>query len=213
MRRYSVPAAIVLALSLLLVPADAVFAVSGPNLIKNGSFEAPTVTAASHVKKYTVLGSNIKHCSSAAIGCWLLTAGEVDLTRTPAFAPKSGFQSLELYTGSMQGEIGQSMPTVTPGVKYQLTFYLSSDPTANDNLGVTVFLYNVDGHGDTIPGGVQQSFTYFDPSHTASNMKFRKQKMTYTSLSSEMRIAIQANGFLGDPTVGPVVDSVRLNVA
>jgi len=211
MKRSFVPAALLLATTFALVPANAAFA-AAPNLVKNGSFESPKVTAVSNVKHYTVGTSPIGHCSSTgnAINCWRLSTGEVVLTKAPVFAPKIGLQTLELYTGSKQGAIGQSIPTVTPGVEYRLVFWLSSDPAANDNLGVTVFMYNVDGQGNTLPGGVSQSFSYFDPTHTAANMKFQKESMTYTSLSSEMRIAIVENGFLGTTSVGPVIDAVRM---
>jgi hypothetical protein len=188
---------------------------ASPNLAKNAGFEKPKVTTAGNVQVFNTVSAAIGTCSSSgnAIGCWRLGTGEADLTRTPAFKPKSGKQSLELETGSKQASIGQSMPTVSPGVTYKLTFWLSADPAANDNLGVAVSMYNVDEHGDTLPGAATQFFTYFDPTHTASNMKFEKHTMLFTSSSTELRVGFTASGFLGDPNIGPVIDAVSVKAA
>jgi hypothetical protein len=200
--------------SATVLAASNVAVAANPNLAKNAGFEKPKVVAAGNVQTFNTVGAAIGTCSSPgnAIGCWRLGTGEADLTRAPVWTPKSGKQSLELNTGPKQASIGQSMPSVSPGVTYKLTFYLSADPAATDNLGVDVSMYNVDAHGDTLPGGNTQSFSYFDPTHTAANMKFQKHTMTFTSASSELRVAIAENGFLGDPEIGPVVDAVSVKL-
>jgi hypothetical protein len=205
-----------LALGALALGAVPAHGAANPNLVINPSFERPKVTAASGVRQIPFNSGMPKCPSGSAIGCWLvrgLSGGPADLTRDTVWQAAAGHQSVELETaaGDAAGtSINQSVVTVSSGVTYKFTFWMSADPSATDNIGVSVFLYNVDGGGQTLPGSLRTDFSYFDPTHTAANMKYVKHTITYVSQSTQLRISIAANGFLGDPTIGPVIDRTAL---
>src|SRR5262249_23527856 len=124
----------------LAVPALA----AGVNLLKDPGFERPVLSVP--VKTLNA-GQSIKTCFSGARGCWLVNQGSANLTGS-LWKARAGAQSLELNGGATKGEVEQAFST-TPGTSYQVTFWLSADPAATDNVGVQVAWEDIDVHGDT----------------------------------------------------------------
>ena len=180
---------------------------AGPNLLGDSSFEKPKVTEGSGVHSISGPSVVLGHCTSPGntIKCWR-TTGDVDIVRSSVWQPKAGLQSVQLHTGAGVGSVFQEVYSPTPG-SARLTFYLSANPAATDNLGVEIRIASYDGGGAEIPGtAVVQDYSYFDPSHTAANMKYVKESLVYPMASTDVRFGVQAIGFLGDPTIGPVID-------
>ena len=115
---------------------------------------------------------------------------------------------MELDGGPSKGLIAQSFST-TPGTTYVITFWMSSDPAATDNVGLHVTWEDIDGHGDTT-GGVAQDFTYFDPTHTAANMHWQKRTFTVPGTDVEGRLFFENTSGLADPNTGPAIDAVSV---
>ncbi len=104
-----------LALTALLM---AVVAPAAPaqNLLTNGSFESPQLSAST---------TFITIMNGSAFGSWTVTAGSIDLLRT-YWAPADGFQSIDL-NGNNPGTIAQTFATTT-GATYQLRFRMAGNP-------------------------------------------------------------------------------------
>lgn len=180
-------------------------ALAAANLLRDSSFESPVLVAPSQT--FTA-GQSIHKCiAGTARNCWLVTTGSVDLTGA-LWQAKAGAQTVELEGGATKGEIVQSFSTV-PGTNYRVTFFLSSDPAAPDNVGVRVSWEDIDGHGDTT-GLVQQDFTYFNPTHTAINMKYQKHSFVVAGTDVEGRLFFTNTSGLPDPGTGPVLDKLSI---
>lgn len=190
-------------LVLAALPVGAALA-AGPNLIRDGGFERPMIATPF---KTLATGQSIRTCTGGARNCWLVVAGSANLTGS-LWQAQSGNQSVELNGGAPKGEIEQAFSTV-PGTQYKITFRLSSDPAATDNVGLRVSWEDIDGHGDTT-GGVQQDFTYFDPTHTAINMHWVKHSFTVQATDVEGRLFLENTSGLADPDTGPAIDMVSV---
>jgi hypothetical protein len=197
----------------LAVTAAAPAGAAGSNLIGDSSFERPKVTEASGVHSITGPQVVLGQCTSPGntIGCWR-TAGDLDIVRDSVWQAKAGSQSVQLHTGAGAGSLFQEVYSPTPG-KARLSFFLSANPAAKDNLGVELSIASFNGSGNEIPGTrVVADYSYYDGTHTAANMKYAKQSLVYSMASEDVRFGLQAIGFLGDPAVGPVIDKVSFKL-
>ncbi len=188
--------------------AAAAFAVpalaAGGNVVKDAGFERPALSVPA---KTLATGQSIKTCFSGARNCWLVNQGSANLTGS-LWTAKAGVQSLELNGGATKGEVEQAFSTA-PGTSYVVTFWLSADPAATDNVGVQVAWEDIDVHGDTT-GGQVQDFTYFDPTHTAAHMHWQKHSFVVPATDVEGRLFFLNTSGLADPSTGPVIDAVSV---
>jgi|tagenome__1003787_1003787.scaffolds.fasta_scaffold20606218_2 hypothetical protein len=184
----------------LAVPALA----AGTNLLKDAGFERPVLSVPA---KTLTAGQSIKTCFSGARGCWLVNQGSANLTGS-LWTARAGAQSLELNGGTTKGEVEQAFST-TPGTSYVVTFWMSADPAATDNVGLQVAWEDIDVHGDTT-GLVTQDFTYFDPTHTAAHMHWQKHSFVVPASDVEGRLFFLNTSGLADPGTGPAIDAVSV---
>lgn len=177
-----------------LIAITALFAASllarplaAQNLLSNGSFENPALSA-------TTTFTNI--IAGGTIGAWSVGAGGVDLIRT-YWTPYAGAQSIDLNGGSA-GRISQTIAT-TAGRYYTLTFALAGNPDNASNKVLNI-LFGTQNVGDV-------TFVY-NASQTRSNMGWTL--VTFANLlASGNSTTLTLSGVNGGPW-GAAIDDVIL---
>jgi len=150
----------------------------------NGSFEVPNVAPAS-----------FQTVSGAAIPCWAITSGDVDVVRT-TWVPQDGMNSIDL-NGTAPGTLCQTFDT-TVGLPYQVGFWMSRNYLLASPAPLTA----------SITGGPSLTAIHTGPvSPSAPNWMFNTFTFTATAASSTLCFAS------GVPTgsFGPAIDNVTLN--
>ncbi len=164
------------------------------NLIVNGSFEDPVVPDSNGNGWITVY-------SGSTIGSagWIVDQNSVDV-HTREFSTKwncaDGLQALDM-TGGNQGIIHQEV-AVTPGVDYQLSFYMSA------NLAFAPQITSLEVYADgTMLGQVDFDTT----GATLASMNWQLHSFSFAAPDSLLNVEFRS---LTPGGCGPAIDNVQL---
>jgi hypothetical protein len=173
------------------------------NLLGNGSFETPVISADFQVFN-----------NGDAIGAWVVQFTDVDIVRNNILGTNivahDGNQWLDL-NGFSRGGVFQFIATV-PGKKYDFRFWYSDNPFSNgqgSQLGVAKTGTWSVRDGDTsqliLPLG---SFTH--STATAASADWRDSgRIRFVATNTTTRIAFSGDAVLG--STGPLIDDVSVN--
>jgi choice-of-anchor C domain-containing protein len=156
-----------------------------PNLISNGGFESPEITALSQT--FTT-GTNV--------GGWVVESGDVALVRSSQWGPYDGLQSLDLNS-SVAGAVHQDVPTL-PGQQYILRFEMAGYP-----FGAPTIKTNQVWWGTNLIATVPFNIT----GTSSSDMGWTNHEYFVTASSNSTRVRFVS---LASGPYGPALDAVSL---
>lgn len=132
------------------------------NLVRDGSFEPPSVASTTGYNSYTTV-------DVGKLGAWEISAGGIDVINKSWGAPANGDQFVDLTgnTSKGPGTITQTLAT-SPGRAYRVEFYLAANPNGDPpikNLQVQF-------------GDVARDFTIDVRDHTGDDLGWAKTSFT-----------------------------------
>jgi len=168
------------------------------NLVVNGSFEDPPVTAVTYYDSTTAPG--ITGWTVGATG-----SVEQDPILSNTWPADDGNISVDLSGDTSAGSISQDVPT-TSGTQYTLSFALGGNPNCNIYGSNPVKVLGVYWDGS------QLATETFDSTNSGpSAMNWAHYSLTVTGDSSAATTELEfADLTSGDGTCGPVIDSVSV---
>jgi len=160
-----------------------------PNLVANGSFEAPVVSTP-FLRIFA---------PSSVITGWQITQGSVDLTSSLQWQQVHGNNSLDLDgAGGILGGIISTTLQTTPGVCYEVHFALSGNPGAGPTLKPM----------ELSAAGQSQVFTFDITGRSYQNMGWRPESWQFVANAATTTLAFRS---LTNPVgFGAAVDDVRV---
>jgi choice-of-anchor C domain-containing protein len=164
-----------LAVSNLVVP---------PNLITNGGFEVPVITAT-----YQTMPA------LSIFGGWTVESGNADLVYT-YYQPAAGKQSCDL-SGTVAGTIYHDVPT-TPGQQYYLHYALAGNAAGAPVIKTNEVWWN---------GAPLDTNTFVTTGHTVADMGWTNREYLVTAASNTTRVRFVS---LAAGAFGPALDAVSL---
>ena len=163
---------------------------SSADLISNGDFEYPVITA-----YYQNVGAG-----DPALTGWTVGGTSIDIVRMGYDGKPwaySGLQAVDMAGSPGPGSISQSIAT-NPGTTYQLSFFVSSNADQGSGFANSLRVYWNDvlqqSYSSPIPGTWNNYTLFLLATSTPSVLKFD------TDISS-----------LSNPNQGPLLDNVSLN--
>ncbi len=166
--------------------------IPGSNLVVNGSFEQPpTIPFVVPWLTYSA--------GSTSLPGWTIESGSVDVQDgEPTFAftgVPDGSQVLDMNTAT----ISQAVATQA-GVTYQVSFELSENYTILNGGSVSI---------EADFGGVSQTFTFSDPSGSATHMSWDKEVFDVTATGASTTLRFKVTGG-ANSAGGPMIDAVQV---
>jgi len=184
-RRAAALAALVGLIAALALPAAALGAQLGPNLVVNGSFERPNAGPAF-----------ITFFHGQSFAGWDVLEGSIDVTG-PEWQSASGTQAIDL-TGGEAGTIRQKIQTAA-GARYRLSFQFAGNPECGDGVKEFVVLW----------GGKQIADLTFDTTgHTNQDMGWEIYKDTVYGNGGARPLVFRSLAV--NTFCGPMLDAVRV---
>lgn len=154
--------------------------------VTNGGFEDPKT----NVSVYSVPANPMPG--------WTVTSGNVEIIRSPAWAPSEGEQSLDL-NGVRPGTISQTVTGFTVGNDYELIF----DMGGNFYAGGSTRSANV------AIGQTMASFSYSPlPGDSASNFTWEEKKLSFTAEAESLLLSFADTS--GAAAAGAALDNIRI---
>jgi hypothetical protein len=214
-RRFATATTIALTLVAALTMQSA--SASNPNLLGNGSFESPAVTAGRFAD--FPVGSTLGACGLAAPGspgyqvnCWRVFGGTVDVVAAPYWAGKGTKQSIEL-NGNGPGEILQLIG-VAPNTTYHFSFYMSGDPFIAGVVSLLAVQEQFDASGKYIGGNSLGTSTFNTTGHTTASMGYKLVTTSFTTGPNAHYADVELQSLtynVSAPWWGPVVDNASVH--
>jgi choice-of-anchor C domain-containing protein len=187
---FAIPGAFLMSSSIILHLTSQTAAADPINIVRNGSFETPTVG----------LGNNIPYFAAIEFAdYWTLDAGSIDHTGEGFWQAADGVQTVDLSGHFQTGSIYQDL-TTTPGQRYRLRFALAGNP-APDSPPIK--------NGVVSWGGDEVGRFTFDTTETSyADMGFTYLEFRVVAVTETTRLRFTS---LSDNAWGPVIDDVSVS--
>ena len=184
---FAIPGVFLMSSSIILHLTGQTAAAGPINIVRNGSFETPTVGLRNNIPYF----ANIEFADS-----WTLDAGSIDHTGEDFWQAADGVQTVDLSGHFETGSIYQDL-TTTPGQSYLLRFALAGNPAEDSppiKNGVVFW-------GDDEVG----RFTFDTTGTSYTDMGFIYLEFPVVAVTDTTRLRFTS---LSDNAWGPVIDDV-----
>ncbi len=205
------------------LPASADMTEPAGNLVKNWSFETPSV-AAYTTRSFSApaqLGTSVLQCGyrgfppqltcSSVFQGWKVTRGTVDVSGASFWQTAAGAQSIDLNSKELAARIEQIVP-VRANQCYSLRFKVAATPGINGGVPLDVKIEEI---GVTPPPPLTQHYDLNTAGRTRTNMGYASKTIAFMASSGTSSVRVSFAGgddgeFGASSTQGPVLDAVSL---
>ncbi|MEM1079272.1 MAG: DUF642 domain-containing protein [Pseudomonadota bacterium] len=172
------------AFAALLLPLSALQAQAVS--VTNGGFEDPKTTV------------NVYSVPANPMPGWTVASGNVEIIRSPTWAPSEGEQSLDL-NGVRPGTIQQTVDGFTVGSDYELIF----------DMGGNFFVGGSTRSANVSIGQTTGSFTYTRVAgESASAFTWEEKKLSFTAEAESLLLSFSDTS--GAAAAGAALDNIRI---
>lgn len=168
------------------------------NLITNGGFENGSISSG---------GTRLYAVDSTSITSWIVSSGQVDYQDNTYWNTVEGTRNVDLSGDPLSGTIEQTITTVA-GATYEISFYLSGNPTTPSPASPDIKTAEV-----LIDGGLLTSFTFDTTSYSGASytgtVAWVQKSVSFVATGSQTTVGFRDNS-VSSPGYGALIDDVSV---